>query len=278
MHPIKIDLKAKCNVNKRDFCLKRPCFVVMAVILSFICTQSVSAQKILIQTGFEDYTAVNKEDAFQASTDPVKTGKKSLRIFFEAQNQLHISGHELETDESVVSVEFWVYIERGKQSFAVSVHAAEQAFDNNAGGPYVDWYAGDVRYHVHHGDPWREITAYRVNEWHYVRIVANFEEDSFDFYMGESRAAALASRPKRDLPFQDPAIAPHPKWFIILAWGMTAPGYMDDLLIYEGDKPINLAVEPTGKLTTLWGRLKRRKQNQFWNPKSRAVNTIYTLD
>lgn len=276
-------VKTKYSGNRRVDTLSQrrfisPILFLAIVVLSLLFVIEAPAQKILIQTGFEDYTAVNKEDAFQASTDPVKTGKKSLGIFFEAQNQLHISGHELDTDEPVVSVEFWVYIERGKQSFAVSVHAAEQAFDNNAGGPYVDWYAGDVRHHVHRGDPWREITAYPINEWHYVRIVANFEEDSFDFYMGESRAAALASPPKRDLPFQDPAIAPHPKWFIILAWGMTAPGYMDDLLIYEGDKPINLAVEPTGKLTTLWGRLKRRKQNQFWNPHSRPVNTVYTLD
>lgn len=279
MYPIKIDLKPMCNnANKRSFCLKKPSFIVMAVVLSFIFVIEMPAQEILVQTGFEDYTAVNKEDAFQGATDPVKTGKKSLGIFLEAQHQIHVSGHELETDKSVISVEFWVYIERGKQSFAVGVHAAEQAFDNNAGGPYIDWYAGDVRCHVHHGDPWREIAPYPVNKWHYVRIVANFEEDSFDFYMGDSREAALASRPKRDLPFQDPAIAPRPKWFFIFAWAMTAPGYMDDLLIYEGDKPINLAVEPTGKLTTLWGRLKRRKQNQFWNPKSRAVNTVYTLD
>lgn len=76
----------------------------------------------------------------------------------------------------------------------------------------------------------------------------------------------------------NPALAPRPKWFIILATSMTAPGYIDDLLIYEGDEPINLAVEPTAKLTTLWGQLKRRKQNQFWDPKSRPVNTIYTLD
>ncbi len=229
------------------------------VVLSFIFVLEMPAQKILIQTSFENYAPVNQEVAFQVSTDTVKTGKKSLGIFFEVQNQLHISGDKLETDESVVSVEFWVYIERGRQSFAVNLNATEQSFENNAGGPYVDWYDGDIRYHVHRGDPWREIVNYPVNKWHYIRIVADFEEDVFDFYMGESREEALASRPKRDLPFQGPALALHPKWFIILAWAMDAPGYIDDLLIYEGDKPINLAVEPAGKLTTLWGQLKQRK-------------------
>ena len=250
---------------------------VAAIVLSLVCVKGTPAQKILIQTGFEDYAAVNKENVFQPDTDTVKTGKKSLGIFFEMQNQFGTFGYKLDTNKPIVSVEFWVYIERGKQSFAVNIHSAEEPYDNKAGGPYIDWYAGDVRHHVHRGDPWREIFDYAVNQWNYVQIVANFEENVFDFYMGESREKALASQPKRSLAFQDPAIAPRPKWFIILAWAMTAPGYIDDLLIYEGEKPINLAVEPAGKLTTLWGQLKRRKQNQFWDPKSRPVITIYTL-
>ncbi len=258
MYPIKIDLKGKHNANKRNFCLKKPRFVVaMAVVLSFICVQSVPAQKILIETGFEDHVQPNEESPFQPSTKTVKNGKQSLEIFFEPQNQLHISAHDFKTDEPIVSIEFWVYVERGEQSFAISMHAAEKSFDNNAGGPYIEWYDGDIRYHVHQGDPWREIVAYPVNKWHYVRIVANFREDVFDFYTGRNREAALASRPKRNLEFQDPAVAPQPKWFLIFAWAMDARGYMDDLLIYEGEDPIPLAVEPTAKLTTLWGKLKR---------------------
>lgn len=258
MYPIKIDFKAKCNANKRSFCVKKPRFViVMAVILSFICVQSVSAQKILIETDFENHAQPREESPFQPSTKTVKNGKKSLEIFSEPRNQLHISGHSLETNESIVSLEFWVYVEKGEQSFAISMHAAERSFDNNAGGPYIEWYDGDIRYHVHRGDPWREIIAYPVNKWHYVRIVANFREDVFDFYTGNSREAALASRPKRNLDFQDPATAPQPRWFLILAWAMDARGYMDDLVIYEGDEPVTLAVEPTAKLTTLWGRLKK---------------------
>ena len=259
MHPIKIDIEARCDANKRSFCVKKPRFIaVVVVVLSSICVQSTPAQKILEHTGFEDFPAGNKEDVFQASTDIVKTGKKSLEIFSEKQNQLHLWGPELKTDAPIVSVEFWVYIERGKQSFAVNVNSAEEPFDNNAGGPYIEWNAGVVRYHVHRGDPWRDIFDYPVNKWNYVRIVANFEENLFDFYMEKNRETALASKPKRNLPFQDPAIATRPKWFIILAWAMTARGYIDDLLIYEGEKPMNLAVEPTAKLTTLWGRLKRK--------------------
>ena len=64
---------------------------------------------------------------------------------------------------------------------------------------------------------------------------------------------------KRNLEFQDPATAPRPKWFLIFAWAMDARGYMDDLMIYEGEDPISLAVEPTAKLATLWDDLKKNK-------------------
>jgi hypothetical protein len=271
----------KHNANKRIISVKKHCFtphyiLIVAVVLSFICVKSTPAQKILRQIGFEDYHVGNKEDVFQASTDTVKVGKKALTIFSEKQNELHLASHPLETDNPIVSVEFWVYIERGKQSIAVNITAAEDAFHNNAGGPYVDWNDGDVRYHVHRGDPWREIFDYPVNEWNYVRIVANFKKNVFDFYMGKSREKALASRPKRNLSFQGPALAPRPKWFSVLAWAMTARGYIDDLLIYEGGEPINLAVEPTGKLTTRWGQLKRR-QKVFWNQGARPSYAVYKL-
>ena len=246
------------------------------VVLSLVCVRSLPAQKILLETGYEDFDVGNREDVFRASTKTVKTGKKSLTIFNGKREEFHLSAVKLETDNPIISVEFWVYIERGKQSFAVNINATENSFDNNAGGPYIEWNDGEIRYHVHRGDPWREIFDYPVNEWHYVRFVANFEKEEFDFYMGKNREKALASRPKRDLSFQDPPLAPHPKWFLILAWDMTARGYIDDLLIYEGGEPINLAVDPIGKLTTRWGQLKRR-QPVFWNPNSRPQYTVYKL-
>lgn len=257
MNEVKIVRIAKRVAGVAKQCSIQYLVVVVTVLLGFTCVRSVPAQKILKQTGFEDHAVGEKEDTFQASIDTVKTGKKSLAIFFKEQGRLRMLPYKLETDEPIVSVEFWVYIERGKQSFAISVHSAEEPFDNNAGGPYVDWHGSIARCHVHHGNPWRKIMDFPVNRWNYVRIVSNFEKNLFDFYTGDSREAALASQPKRNLPFQDAALAPRPKWFIFLAWAMTARGYVDDLLIYEGEEPVSLAVEPIAKLTTTWGRLKR---------------------
>ena len=50
---------------------------------------------------------------------------------------------------------------------------------------------------------------------------------------------------------------PLPSGVAFYTWGITAPGYVDDLLIYEGTDPLDLAVDPNGKLTTLWGHVKQ---------------------
>ena len=81
--------------------------LILAVVLSFIYAEGAPAQKILRQIGFEDYDVGNKDDVFQASTDTVKVGKKSLTIFSDKKNELHLSSQPLETDNSIVSVEFW---------------------------------------------------------------------------------------------------------------------------------------------------------------------------
>ena len=49
---------------------------------------------------------------------------------------------------------------------------------------------------------------------------------------------------------------PVAKWLVFYVWGMTAVGYVDELLVYEGDEPLKLAVEADGKLTTMWANVK----------------------
>ena len=61
---------------------------------------------------------------------------------------------------------------------------------------------------------------------------------------------------KKGLSFRNAAEFPVPKWVSFHVYSIVAPGYVDDLLVYEGDEPPNLAVEPTEKLTTVWGHLK----------------------
>lgn len=262
MDTVKIISSTKGDAHKRITSVRKQDFtshlvIVVIFVLSAICVKGVSAQKVLRQTGFEDYTATHKESPFQPSKNTVKTGKKSLRIFSDKLNQFHLKALGLKTDTPIVSIEFWVYIERGGKSFGIYLSSAEEGEIEE--GPYIEWEAGVVRCHVLQGNPWRKIANFPVNRWQYVRIVSDFEKNVFDFYMGDSRQMALTAQPKKDLPFREDAPAPRARWFGIYAGKMTVRGYMDDLLIYEGGEPLNnLAVEPTAKLATTWGQIKRQ--------------------
>ena len=261
MDTMKFLISIRGDANKRIGSVRKQCFILplfVVFVLSSLCVKGVSAQKVLSKTGFENYTAAHKKSPFQPSEDTVKIGKKSLVIFSDKLNDFHLWTRGLKTDKPIVSIEFWVYIERGGRSFGLSIYSDEEGFEIE-GGPYIEWRAGIIRCHVHQGNPWRKIGNFPVNRWQYVRIVSDFEKNVFDFYMGDSRKMALTVRLRKDLPFQEDALAPRARWFGIFAGEMTARGYMDDLLIYEGGEPLNnLAVEPTAKLTTTWGRIKQQ--------------------
>ena len=89
----------------------------------------------------------------------------------------------------------------------------------------------------------------------YVRIIADVEKSEFSFASGDSRDAALKAKAEDGLPFRNPALGPTAKWFAFYVWGMTSPAYFDDLLVYEGADALDLAVDPSQKLTTFWGQV-----------------------
>lgn len=57
--------------------------LLVAAVLSLVCVRSLSAQKILLETGYEDFDVGNREDVFRASTKTVKTGKSPLQFLME---------------------------------------------------------------------------------------------------------------------------------------------------------------------------------------------------
>ena len=220
----------------------------------------VFAQETFLQTGFEkdslgkppnDWEIVGK--GFEITKDPVKTDKKALAILLGANDDR--IGFPIETENPIITVEFWVYIEGGGRSFNFKVITSEN-HAQNAGGPYVNWDANGVR--LYDGGAWRPIDEFKTDEWRYVRIVTDVSKSEFIFYSGNDRPTALKDKGKKKLPFRNAALGPVPLWVSFHIYSITAPGYIDDLLIYEGDEPINLSVEPSEKLTTAWAHIKKR--------------------
>ena len=235
------------------------CFLLTCVVvLTFAVMKTATAQKVFAQTGFEefavgdlppDWEAVGGD--FEVTKDTVKTDKKALAILGGADGDG--LGVPIETENPIISVEFWIYIEGGGRSFNLKVATADNIGENN-GCTYINWDADIVR--LYDGAAWQLIGEFETDTWKYVRVVADVDKSEFDFYVGDDRNDALGAKPEDGLPFRNAALGPVAKWVAFYTWGMASPGYVDDLLIYEGADPLDLAVDPNGKLTTLWGQVK----------------------
>lgn len=235
------------------------CFALVAVFaLSSCLLQTAVAQEVFVQNGFEketlgkppkDWDVVG--NGFEVRDDEVKTDKRALAILQGANDDR--VGYAIETENPIITAEFWVYIKSGGRSFNFRIVTSENHAQNN-GSVYINWDADMVR--LFNGAAWQPIDDFETDKWRYVRIVADASKSKFDFYAGNDRNEALRDKGKKGLPFRNAAEFPVPKWVSFHVYSIAAPGYVDDLLVYEGDEPLNLAVEPTEKLTTVWGHIK----------------------
>lgn len=231
----------------------------LALVLTFVFVGNTDARKVFVQTGFEEFPTGNPPKDweaiggdFEVSTDTVKTDKKALAILNGADGDG--LGIPIETEDPIISVEFYVYIEGGGRCFNLKVATAD-GFGENNGCTYINWDAGIVR--LYDGAAWQPIDEFETDTWKYVRIIADVSKSEFDFYVGDDRDDALGAKPEKGLPFRMPALGPVAKWVAFYTWGITVPGYVDDLLVYEGEEALDLAVDPNGKLTTFWAHVKQ---------------------
>lgn len=255
--------KKQCGINSVSITAETThsilYFVLVTVlVLCPIFIQPTLAQEVFVQNGFEKESLRKppenwevRGERMEVTDDVVKTDKRSLGILGGADDDT--VGVAIETDNPIITVEFWVYIKSGGRSFNLKVITADNIAQNN-GGAYINWNANAVR--LFDGGAWQPIEDFDTDTWKYVRIVSDVGKSRFDFYTGDDRNEALKDRGKKGLPFRNAAIGPVAKWVAFHVYSIAAPGYVDDLLIYEGDEPLNLAVDPVGKLTTVWGHIK----------------------
>ena len=232
--------------------------LTVAVVMSFVIVETLTAQEVYVQTGFEEFAVGDPPDDWQAiggdfevTKDTVKTDKQALAILGGGDGDG--LGVAIETDNPLISAEFWIYVEGGGRSLNIKFASADNIGENN-GCTYINWNADMVR--LYDGAAWQPIGEFETDTWKYVRIIADVEKSEFSFASGDSRDAALKAKAEDGLPFRNPALGPTAKWFAFYVWGMTSPAYFDDLLIYEGADALDLAVDPIQKLTTFWGRVK----------------------
>ena len=243
---------------------KRPVLVkylllVIAIGLSLVIVQITTAQEVYVQTGFEEFAVGDPPKDWEVTgggcevaKDTVKTDKKALAILGGANGDG--LGVPIETDNPIISVEFWIYVESGGRSLNIKVASADN-IGENSGCTYINWDADMVRFFD--GAAWQPIGDFETDTWKYVRIIADFGKSEFEFASGDSRDDALGAKAEDGLAFRHLTLGPTAKWVVFYVWSMTSPAYFDDLLVYEGADALDLAVDPSEKLTTFWGQVKR---------------------
>lgn len=232
---------------------------------SLIFTPLVKAQDILLQTGFEDFTVGApptdwevRGEQINVTDETVKNGNKSLGIFGGSNDDR--CGVAIETENPIISVEFWVFINGSGRAFNLKVISDDNIHAND-GGVYMNWNANAVR--LYNGSAWVAIDEFPFGSWRYVRVVADVGESKFDYYVGKDRDEALLADPIQGLAFRKPASNPTAQWVVFHIYSSVAQGFVDDLLIYEGaDPPVSTPVESKDKLTTYWGKVKQHSSLQ----------------
>ncbi|MCG9127598.1 hypothetical protein JT359_08375 [Candidatus Poribacteria bacterium] len=261
----KFDQIRSLSLNRKTTVFSTLILSFSMVICCFVVTQSVVAQDILLQTGFEDFTVGApptdwsvRGEQINVTGDTVKTGNKALGILGGANDDR--CGVAIETENPIISVEFWVMITGAGRSFNLKV-ISDDDIGTNDGGVYMNWNENAVR--LYNGSAWVAIAEFPFGSWRYVRVVADVSKSEFDYYVGKDRDETLLAEPVSGLAFRKPATKPTVQWVAFHVYSSVAQGFVDDLLIYEGaDPPVSTPVESKGKLTTYWGKVKQHSSTQ----------------
>ena len=237
-----------------------PLILIATLISSLFFTQIASAEKVLLETGFEDFSVGEpppdwevRGNQMQVTDATVKNGSKALGILGGANDDR--VGVAIDTENPIISVEFWAYIMGEGRSFNLKV-ISDDNIATNDGGVYVNWNANAVR--LYNGSAWVPIGDFPFGAWKYVRVVADVSKSTFDYYVGDDMDSAREATPITGLAFRKAATNPVTQWVAFHVYSTVAQGFVDDLLIYEGSNPPSVTpVEPKGKLATYWGNLKK---------------------
>ncbi len=237
-----------------------PFILLVTLVSSLFLPQPVLAQKVLLQTGFEEFTVGEppqdwevRGNQMQVTDATVKTDSKALGILGGANDDR--VGVAIDTENPIISVEFWVMVKGTGRSFNLKV-VSDDNIAVNDGGVYVNWNENATR--LYNGSAWVAIDDFQFDVWKYVRVVADVSKSTFDYYVGDDMDAAREATPKAGLAFRNAATNPVAKWVAFHVYSTVAQGFIDDLLIYEGSNPPSVTpVQPKGKLATYWGNVKK---------------------
>ena len=186
--------------------------LILAVLLNFAIVEITAAQEVYVQTGFEEFAVGNPPDDwemtggdFEVTKDTVKTDKKALAILGGADGDGLAA--PIETDNPIVSVEFWIYIEGGARSLNIKVASADNIGENN-GAPTSTgtriWSAFTME---PHGNPLANLKPMNGSTSASSPIL---KKANLSSPQGTTGTMRCVPRQKKDSPFGTPHSVPPP--------------------------------------------------------------------
>ncbi len=238
------------------------------LIISLAIAPLAFAGDLIVFETFEDYEVesdprdwdADNADDMDVVDDPVKNGERSLMVECRVDEQ--DVWFEFGREAEVVSVEFWIFPSTSSRTLSLLLLNGSVA--RGDAGPYLGWAAQTPGLLSRYAGGWGATgTEFEDNEWTYVKIVADATRapKGYDVYLGAGPDELPDKPQEENLPFRNTGLSAFDR-VLFLGWGNVAgPGYIDDILIYEGtERPggLFIAVEPIDKLTTKWGMIKVR--------------------
>jgi len=207
-----------------------------------------------IPAGWQAKDGVLAEE-FPVVDSLVKNGSKALKVNSAADD--HDIWIEFGKSVTVATVEFWIYPDQAGRS--VSFLMLNGSSDRADAGPYLGWAAGTDGMLTRYSGGWAATnTAFDVQQWTYVKIVADSDTDTFDIYLGSGPDDLPDAPQEPDVPYR--VATEGFDRIMFLGWSsVVGPAYVDDVLVYEGalrPEGVVTPVEPEDKAATAWGAVK----------------------
>ena len=231
------------------------------VFTGFVAAVAQADGEILLEEDFEAYDAgsgpadwggqwliVTGGEKMTASDAVVHSGQRSFK--HDGTGDCRISRiFDEQTEEKVITLEFYVHPNMDTvRAMTFSIFGGDPlnpSFDAGVGnwGPFISCLnVGDFAYYD--SKQWNSVAPYKANQWYHIKLVADVDTDTFDFYIDDM-----------DNPVKKGAAFCYEQENLSsLMWHMC-DAYFDDALVYEGDKNPE-AVDPDQKLAATWGKIK----------------------
>lgn len=237
----------------------------IALLVLGLCASSGWAQAIHYQQNF-DLLKEGDADGQDGWAVGAPANQPSTKITSQVKHGTAGKSMEVSAMQEVIR-DFTPVIESGTHFLSIWYRFENPGVADNTlhiymGEAVKEWAAGPVvrigaqsgdpdQVGVHDGDPVKAVGAIKKGQWQHIFEVIDVDNLTYSVYLDDQLVA-------KDFAWRNIANHKGLGWLMLgFDSGSGLIGYYDDIVFGEGDI-LPLAVDPTGNLTTTWGKVKQK--------------------